>query len=149
MLCGLGASASVALDAQHKLLRFDTPVIAHTDLVNQRMTASGLRPEDALVCISYTGRTTAMIDVAEIAATRGSTVIGITAPASELAQHCRYVLGVEAHEDTELYTPMSSRIAQLVIIDILATCLALRKGEDFTQHLRQLKQALASTRQPG
>ena len=39
VLCGLGASASVALDAQHKLLRFETPVIAHTDMINQRMTA--------------------------------------------------------------------------------------------------------------
>ena len=65
VLCGLGASASVALDAQHKLLRFQLPVAAHTDIINQRVVAAGLKPEDCMICISYTGRTNAIVEVAD------------------------------------------------------------------------------------
>lgn len=146
VLCGLGASSSVALDAQHKLLRFETPVIAHTDMINQRMTAASLKPEDCLICISYTGRTTAMVDVACLGHDAGATVIGITEPGSPLAKQCALVLGVESGEDTDLYTPMTSRIAQLVLIDVLATSLALKKGPEFHDHLGRVKQSLKGTR---
>ncbi len=145
-LCGLGASASVALDAQHKLLRFPVPVMAHTDIIHQRMAAAGLREGDCLVCISYTGRTIAMLELARLAATSKATILGITTPDSPLARECHLVLGVDAGEDTELYTPMTSRIAQLVIIDILATSLALARGEDFAHHLSRVKGNLAATR---
>ena len=145
-LCGLGASASVALDAQHKLLRFPVPVMAHTDVINQRMLATGLGSNDCLICISYTGRTEAMIELAKLARTTGATVLGITAPQSPLAGNCDLVLGVTSDEDTELYTPMTSRIAQLVMIDILVTSLALAKGQAFLDHQQQVKQNLASTR---
>ncbi len=145
-LCGLGASASVALDAQHKLLRFPAPVMAHTDIINQRMAAAGLGNDDCMVCISYTGRTTAIIEVAGQAKASGAKVLGITAPSSPLAQACDLVLGVDSGEDTDLYTPMTSRIAQLVIIDILSTCLALRQDDAFGEHLRALKQNLLQTR---
>lgn len=146
-LCGLGASASVALDAQHKLLRFPMPVMAHTDIINQRVVAAGLSTDDLLICISYTGRTTAMIELADLAVSRGCQVVGITSPNSPLAKACPLVLGVESGEDTDRYTPMTSRIAQLVIIDILATCLALEQGEEFTQHLQEVKRNLSRTRQ--
>lgn len=145
-LCGLGASASVALDAQHKLLRFAMPVMAHTDIINQRMAATGLGPGDCLICISYTGRTRAVVEVAELGAAGGADVLGITAPASPLAAACQVVLGVDSGEDTDLYTPMTSRIAQLVIVDVLATALALRQDEFFAAHLRQVKHNLATTR---
>ncbi|RLQ22660.1 transcriptional regulator HexR [Seongchinamella sediminis] len=145
-LCGLGASASVALDAQHKLLRFPIPVMAHTDIINQRMLAAGLTPHDLLVCISYTGRTTAIIEVAQLARERNCPVVGITSPDSPLAKACSLVLGVASGENTDLYTPMTSRIAQLVIVDIIATCLALRQPGDFGEHLREIKRKLGKTR---
>ncbi len=146
VLCGLGASASVALDAQHKLMRFPVPVLAHSDIINQRVAATGLGPRDCLVCISYTGRTRAIVELAELGRSAGAQVIGITAPGSPLAAACEIVLGVEAGEDTDQYTPMTSRIAQLVLVDILATCLALRQGDDFAGHLRKLKRNLGATR---
>ncbi|MFK8050074.1 MAG: transcriptional regulator HexR [Halioglobus sp.] len=146
VLCGLGASSSVALDAQHKLLRFETPVIAHTDLINQRMTAAGLAPGDCLVCISYTGRTGAMVEVAALGKKAGATIIGITTANSPLAKECDVTLEIEASEDTELYTPMTSRIAQLVLIDVLSTALALKKGPEFSAHLAKLKHSLKATR---
>jgi len=146
LLCGLGASASVALDAQHKLLRFSTPVVAHSDIINQRQAAVGLGPGDCLVCISYTGRTRAIEELAALARGRQVPIIGITAQDSPLARRCDLVLPVESGEDTDIYTPMTSRIAQLVVVDVLATRLAIRQGPEFAGHLREVKRALAGTR---
>jgi len=146
VLCGLGASSSVALDAQHKLLRYNIPVIAHTDMINQRITAASLSTQDCLICISYTGKTIAMVEVAKLGKQAGATVIGITAPASALAKQCDLVLGVSSDENTELYTPMTSRIAQLVLIDVLATRMAINQGDKFSHSLQRVKQSLIKTR---
>ena len=99
-----------------------------------------------MICISYTGRTNAIVDVAATGRKTGAEVISITAPDSPLARNSHRVLAVAPSEDTEQYTPMSSRIAQLVIIDVLATRLALTLGEGFSEHLRRVKDVLANTR---
>ncbi len=143
---GIGASGPVALDAQHKFLRFDIPVIAHTDVMNQRLACTALGEKDVVVCISYTGRTIALTEAAQLAADNGATVIGITTGDSPLAKICSIVLAMEIPEDTDIYTPMTSRIAHLVLIDILATAAALKRGPRFSQHLKQVKEVLRDTR---
>ncbi|MCL4168577.1 UNVERIFIED_CONTAM: hypothetical protein GTU68_036687, partial [Idotea baltica] len=57
---GMGASSSVALDAQHKFFRFGIPVITHTDYINQRMMCSMMDSKDVAIFVSYTGRTKTM-----------------------------------------------------------------------------------------
>lgn len=148
MFFGVGASGSVALDAQHKFLRFNTPIVAHVDPLNQRMIAAGLDQQDVVVCISYTGRTISMIDVAKLAHEAGASVIGITTVGSPLARQCTLVLPVDTPENTDIYTPMTSRIDHLVLIDVLATGVALKRGARFSQHLQQVKDALITTRLP-
>ena len=145
---GAGASGSVAMDAQHKFLRFDTPAIAHIDTMNQRMTAAGLSHQDVAVCISYTGRTLSMIEVANIAQSAGATIIGITNPDSPLADVCDLVLAVDPTENTELYTPMTSRIDNLVMIDILATGFALKRGPQLLKFFQRTTEVLKDTRTP-
>ncbi|PCJ45720.1 MAG: transcriptional regulator HexR [Gammaproteobacteria bacterium] len=143
---GLGASGPVALDAQHKFFRINTPVIAHLDILNQRMTSANLTSRDVVVCISYTGRTIALIETARIAKKCGAEVIGITSPNSPLAKECSIVLEVETPEDTDMYTPMTSRIAHLVLIDVLVTAVALKRGPQFSEHLLRIKESFAETR---
>ena len=52
---GMGGSASVALDAQHKFFRFNIPVMSYDDALMQRMVAAGSSVGDVIVLISYTG----------------------------------------------------------------------------------------------
>ncbi len=143
---GLGASASVALDAQHKFFRLNTPVVAYTDVMMQRMSAAAASRGDAVVIISYTGRTIATVDAAKLAREAGATVIGITMPDSPLAAHCSLVISVETAEDTDVYTPAVSRLVHLTIIDVLATGVTLKRGPDFVEHLKKIKNSLKATR---
>ncbi|TBW54382.1 MurR/RpiR family transcriptional regulator [Marinobacter halodurans] len=143
---GMGGSAPVALDAQHKFFRFNIPVVAYDDALMQRMVAAGSHTGDVIVVISYTGRTRELVDIAEAARSNGATVIGITAPNSPLSRACTVALEVTAPEDTEVYMPMTSRIIHLVIIDILATGVTLKRGADFQSHLKKIKDSLKPTR---
>jgi RpiR family carbohydrate utilization transcriptional regulator len=143
---GMGASGSVAQDALHKFFRFNIPVVAHTDSLMMRMMAAACKRGDVLVLLSFTGRTKEMVEGARIGRNAGALVIAITAIASPLAQESSLVLGVEAPEDTDVYMPMQSRTIQLTLIDVLATGVILRRGEDFHGHLKTIKQSLASTR---
>jgi len=143
---GMGASSSVALDAQHKFFRFGIPVSAHTDFINQRMMCSMMDKKDVAVFISYTGRTDAMIVNAELAKDTGATIIGITSKGSALSKQCDIVLNSVTTEDTDLFTPMTSRIIHLAVIDMLATCVALKLGESAEQNIKAIKKNLATTR---
>ena len=145
---GMGGSASVALDAQHKFFRFNIPVMSYDDALMQRMVAAGSNVGDVIVLLSYTGRTRETVDIAQLARANGATVIGITNPDSPLAEICTVVLGVTAPEDTEVYMPMSSRIIHLTVIDILATGVTLKRGADFLGHLKKIKESLKPTRFP-
>ena len=54
---GMGGSAPVAMDAQHKFFRFNIPVMFYDDPLMQRMVAAGAATGDVMVLISNTGRT--------------------------------------------------------------------------------------------
>jgi len=145
---GLGASASVALDAQHKFFRFNLPVTAHSDVLMQRMLASVAHTGDLFVIISYTGRTRELVEAAAMARDNGASVLGLTAADSPLAKVCTLSLDIPLPEDTDIYMPMTSRIIQLTVLDALAAGVTLRRGVDFQPHLHTIKESLMAPRYP-
>lgn len=143
---GSGASGIVALDAQHKLFRTKVPTVAYRDSHLQMMSASSLDSKCVALAISYTGQSYNIIDAAKMARQQGAAVIGITDKDSPLAEHCDAVINNPNIEDTTLFSPMVSRICQLVIVDILATGIAMEKGEEAWEHLKKIKQSVGSLR---
>ncbi|MCQ9754086.1 transcriptional regulator, partial [Pseudomonas aeruginosa] len=51
-------------------------------------------------------------------------------------------LAIDVHEDTDIYTPLTSRIAHLVVIDVLAMGVAMARGPDLVNHLKSVKRSL-------
>jgi len=143
---GLGASSSVAHDAQNKFFRFNVPVVCFDDTVMMRMSAINSAANDVVVIISHTGRTKSLVEVAMIARENDATVIGITTKDSPLAEECHVVLSLDVPEDTDVYMPMASRIAHLVLIDVLATGFTLRRGTKFRENLKRVKKSIRDSR---
>ncbi len=143
---GLGTSSIVAHDAQNKFFRFNVPVVYFDDILMQRMSAINSKQGDVVIIISHTGRTKALVDIANLAKDNDATIIGITAQDTPLAKECHVVLSVDSAEDTDLYMPMASRIAQLTLIDVLATGFTLRRGAKFRDNLRRLKDSIKDSR---
>jgi RpiR family carbohydrate utilization transcriptional regulator len=143
---GLGASASVAHDAVNKFFRFNVPIVYFEDILMQRMSCMNSCEGDVVVLISHTGRTKSLVEIAQIARSNDATVVGITAKNSPLGKECNLVLSLEVPEDTDMYMPMASRIAQLTLIDILATGFTLRRGTKFRENLKRVKDTLRGSR---
>jgi RpiR family carbohydrate utilization transcriptional regulator len=144
---GAGNSGIVAQDAQHKFFRLGINAIAYSDGHMQVMSASLLGPGDCVVIISNSGRTRDLMDAADIARKHGATVIVITTSGSPLAQAGHIHLAADHPEGYDRYSPMTSRLMHLMVIDVVATCLALRIGGSTLQPLlKEMKNNLRSKR---
>ena len=144
---GVGNSGVVAQDAQHKFFRLGVNTVAYSDGHMQVMSASTLGPGDCVIVISNSGRTRDLMDACDIARKNGATTIVITASGSPLASAGHVHLSADHPESFDKYSPMVSRLLHLMIIDILATCMALRIGGDTLQPiLREMKNNLRSKR---
>ncbi|MGF1875878.1 MurR/RpiR family transcriptional regulator [Photobacterium frigidiphilum] len=143
---GLGASASVAHDAQNKFFRFNIPIVCFDDIIMQRMSVINCSDGDVVVMISHTGRTKSLVDIARIARENGATVIGITAKDSPLDRECSLSICLDVPEDTDIYMPMASRVVQMTVIDVLATGFTLRRGSGFRENLKRVKESLKDSR---
>lgn len=139
---GVGNSGIVAQDAQHKFFRFGISTVAYVDTHIQLMAAAVLSEQDVLVVISNSGSSIEVLDAVSIAKQNAVPVVAITRADSPLASLADCVLSVAAQEDSELYTPMVSRLLQLVVVDILAIGLALRLGETASLKLEKGKRSI-------
>ena len=144
---GVGASGAVAIDAQNKLFRLNVPVTAYVDPHMQAMSASSLKRGDVVLAFSYTGRAREVIEAAQLARRQGATVIAITTAGTPLAGTATLSIELPAIEDTEQFTPMISRLLQLVVVDILEIGVALRRGPSLFPHLKRMKESLRAVRQ--
>ena len=144
---GAGNSGIVAQDAQHKFFRLGVNAIAYSDGHMQVMSASMLGAGDCVVVISNSGRTRDLMDACDIARKNGATTIVITTSGSPLASAGNIHLAADHPEGYDKYSPMVSRLMHLMIIDILATCVALRIGGSKLQPMLQgMKNNLRSKR---
>ncbi|MCL6414331.1 transcriptional regulator HexR [Aestuariirhabdus sp. Z084] len=143
---GFGASGAVASDAQHKFFRLQVATAAYSDPHMQAMSAATMAPGDLVVAISQTGRTRELIHSVRQVQERGAQVIGICPANTPLAELSDYPILIDVLEDTEVYTPLTSRIVHLVVIDILAMGLAVARGPELEEQLKTVKRNLRSLR---
>ena len=144
---GVGNSGVVAQDAQHKFFRLGLHSIAYSDGHMQVMSASILEKGDCVLIISNSGRTRDLMDACDIARKNGATTIVITASGSPLASAGHIHLSADHPEGFDRYSPMVSRLLHLLIIDVLATTVALRIGANTVQPmLSRMKDNLRSKR---
>lgn len=143
---GLGASALVAADAQHKLFRITNVATAYQDAHMQLMAAATLGLEDCALAISHSGATLELLDFVAVAKEGGATVIAITRPGSPLAREAHISISVSDEERTELFTPMTSRITHLVVVDALTVALALMSPPANRERHDRMTRAIATRR---
>lgn len=147
---GVGASGIVALDAHQKFIRIGKTCNASQDSHIQLTLASSLKPGDAAVAISYSGRTKDTIEHAAVAKERGAHVIVLTKYGSEnpLAKLGDVVLYTTSSETVYRSSATSSRIAQLTMIDILFYGTVSRSIDTYYKNLENTYQYAAKKRLP-
>ena len=125
---GLGNSNIVAQDAHYKFFRFGIPTIAYGDLYMQAASAALLGKGDVIVAVSKSGRAPELLRVLDVAMQAGAKVIAITSSNTALAKRATVALETDHIEIRESQLSMISRILHLVMIDILAVGVAIRRA---------------------
>ena len=146
VIFGLGASAIVAADAQHKLFRLGIAAAAYSDPHLQAMSAATLGPDDVALAISQTGTARDVIETTSIAQQGGVTVVAVTRTGAPLAAIAHILLPVDIIEPEQIWTPMISRLAHLTTIDALVVGVALLAPPSSQEGLRRMQSALAARR---
>jgi len=143
---GFGASGSVAADAQHKFFRLQVTSAAYTDPHIQLMSAISLGPKDVVVAISQSGRTRGLMQSVGLALEAGATVIALTPQGTPLSELCTIPIHINVEEDQHDFAPVSSRIAHLLVIDVLAMGVARHRKPQLKDHLRRMNRTLRTLR---
>ena len=144
---GFGASAAVCTDAQHKFHRLKVNAVAYSDPHLQSIAAVTLAEGDVVVAISQTGRTKDLLHSARLAISHGAQVITLCPSNTPLSELATIPISIDLEEDKDLSALMSSRVIQLVVIDVLAVGLAMKLGPGVIDHLKTIRRSLRSLRQ--
>lgn len=144
---GIGSAAPIAEDAHYRLMRIGLPVRIYVDSHLQVTTASLANRRTAVLTISHSGSTIETLDATEIAKKAGAKVVVISGYAdAPLHKFADVVLQTQALETKFRTEAMTSRIAQLSIVDTLIGALALKRQEQAVKTLEKTYEALSRKR---
>lgn len=120
ILLGIGASFLVAKDFEQKFMRLNRICIIHEDYHSQIVQCKNARKDDLVIVFSYSGETKEMVRNINICRDKGSRVIAITRfGTSKISDIADYNIYVSASEPMRRSGAITSRIAQLFIVDLL------------------------------
>src|SRR5690625_286807 len=141
---GVGASAIIAEDAQQKFLRINKAAYAFTDMHMAVTLIANASEEDVVVGISYSGETSEIVRVLELAKQKNIKTISLTkygsSPLGKVADVRLY--SSATREPTFRSGATSSRIGQLQIIDILFLCVASTTYDDTIKRIDATREAI-------
>ena len=138
-LFALGLSETVAFDAEHKLFRLGIRCRLVLDPHRQALVAPGLRQDELILFFSHSGDTRALVDAARVAKDRGTPTVALTAPGSHLARLCDVVLNMPRYEHSELYTPLTSRLNHVLVVNMLVVAIGLKQQRPMPENLTALE----------
>lgn len=145
VIFGLGNSASIALDASHKLQRTGCNAYAYSDNHMQVIAASHLTPNDIAIGISHSGSSKDIVDALKIAKEAGATTVAITnSGKSPIQKHSNFTLFTASDETKHNILALNSRIAQLSIVNAIYFYLVYNKSDKALESIKETEHSLLS-----
>jgi DNA-binding MurR/RpiR family transcriptional regulator len=144
---GIGSSAPIAEDAQYRMLRIGIDAKVVVDSHIQAISASRTSPKVAVLTISHSGSTHETLAATRLAKEAGAkTIIVTNFSSSPLQVYADVKLFTMARETKFRTEAMTSRIAQLCVLDALIAALALADYDRATDTLRKTFDVLSLKR---
>lgn len=141
---GLGNSASIAMDAAHKLFRLGLNAHAYTDNHMQAIAATHTDKNSIIIGISHSGHSRDIIESMKIGKDNGAITIAIThhnkSPINKVSD---YSLETVSDETNYRILGLNSRIAQLAIIDTIYSYLVCHL-KNSTNNIKNVENTLAT-----
>jgi DNA-binding MurR/RpiR family transcriptional regulator len=147
---GIGTAAPIAEDAAYRFLRLGLATKSVTDSHAQAISAAFTGPSVTTVTISHSGRTQETLTSTRLAKEAGAHTICITNYGkSPLHEFCDVAIHTAARETRYRMEALSSRIAQMVVVDILYARLAVQRWGRSLEAIRRSYDILATKRLAG
>ena len=144
---GIGSAAPIAEDAQYRMLRIGLNAKVVIDSHVQAISATLTDPSVATLTISHSGATVETIAATRLAKEAGAKTVVITNYArSPIQAHADVVLFTMARETLFRTEAMTSRIAQLCVLDALIAALALADYDHSIETLKRTFETLSIKR---
>lgn len=144
---GIGSTAPIAEDAHYRMVRIGLDAKVLTDSHVQAISASLADPQVATLTISHSGATHETVAATRLAKEAGAKTVVITNFAkSPIQAYADVVLFTMARETLFRTEAMTSRIAQLCVLDALIATLALADYERATRTLQHTFDTLSIKR---
>ena len=144
LILGLGNSASVAIDASHKIFRLGLNAAAYTDNHMQAIAVSHTDEKSVVVGISHSGKSKDIAQALQTAKEQGATTVSLTnigdSPIAKMSDIRLYTV---SDETNYRILGLSSRISQLAIIDTIYSYLVCHLA-DSEERIAQTESALKS-----
>lgn len=145
---GVGGSAQIARDVAHKFLRLGIRASTYDDAHMMMMSASVLKPDDAVIVFSHSGTTTAVLEPLKLARKMGARTIAVTNYAqSPIAEAADVVLCSTSQGSPLLGENAAARIAQLNILDALFVAIAQKDFVSAEANLQRTMNAVDGKRE--
>ena len=143
-----GTSSMIADEMQNRFFRLGLRTVSITDHAMQLMQAATMKTGDVILASSVSGRNLQMVRALEAAKTYGTAVIALTRPGRPVSDMADITIGIDLPEGENILRPSTSRYAFLFVTDLLATLVAMKRGEEARENLRRVKYQLSNTRDP-
>ncbi len=140
---GVGSSGVIAQEAANKLIRLGLSASAYNDTHMQIIVCSLLNEEDVVIGISHSGNLKDIIRALEVAKEAGATTVCITNNInSPITKVSKYKLYTAVPQELSYGDVLSSRIAELTVIDILYSIIAIKNLEESKEKVKRIEEAL-------
>lgn len=139
-LCGIGGSGLVCEDIYQKFTRIGIRTFYSPDNHVNMTCLSGIRKDDVLLAISYSGETKTVIESVAVAKKKGAYVACISRLGkTELSRASDCVFCIPVHENTVRAGAIASRDSSLFVSDVIYLSLFARKLKENKKYLEETK----------
>jgi RpiR family transcriptional regulator, carbohydrate utilization regulator len=140
---GMGNSHAIASDIQHKFLRLGLNAVAFSDSHLQCIASAHLTKEDVVIAVSHSGSSKDVIDAVKLAKGYEASIISISnfgkSPLSKVSDVNLYT----ASKETKYrIVALASRHAQMALVDVIYTMIAMKKGPEAVEGFKKVETAL-------
>ncbi|WP_195421059.1 MurR/RpiR family transcriptional regulator [Faecalicatena contorta] len=142
-----GDAHFIAASAAQKFMRIGYQTTASSDFDSQLIALSQMTPEDALICISHSGKTRNICSLAKVAREHVIKVITITNfPGAPLAKHSDILLLTASFSYDVMDEVLAKRVPALCLLDTLYLSVLMKKKSSLQPLIDNVNEYLSLNR---
>lgn len=140
------STVHIANELARRFLQLDLPMMVFSDAVSQAQMASQTRRGDVVLLFSLSASPAPWLRHAQTMASRGAHGLAVTRTGSALSAVTAQHIDLNVPNDADPFLPELALISGLLLMEVVALGVALRKAKNLTQQTKRKSGTRASSR---